>query len=196
MKRAFLFYGLPGTGKGTQSRMLIENLKAKGLDCFAFDMGSNIRKLIEDNKDSMVVKRVEEVVSAGGLVPSGVPTSIVFKKFVEEYTGQENIVIDGGGRKYIEAVALGELLKFVEVDEMHVFFLSAPDEEIEERLVKRGRTDDDIDTIRARIKAFYDPKDGTITGLNYFKELEGVLVHEIDGVGTPEEIQERILKFI
>jgi adenylate kinase len=69
-----------------------------------------------------------------------------------------------------------------------VLLLHVPDEQIVERLLSRGRTDDTRETIEHRLEVY---RNQTEPVLRYL-ESRGAVIDQIDGFGTIEEITERI----
>ena len=63
--------------------------------------------------------------------------------------------------------------------------------EIEDRLLKRGRSDDTQETIKNRLKVYYD---STAPVKDYY-DKKGI-VNEVDGVGDIEHINKNILTVI
>lgn len=64
-------------------------------------------------------------------------------------------------------------------------------EESMNRLLKRGREDDKPDLIKQRVQLYYDE---TMAVINEFDNLKRMV--KIDGMGTEEEVFQRIEKII
>ena len=90
-----------------------------------------------------------------------------------------------------QAKALAETFKELQFDELIVLNLIADDEEITERLLKRGRSDDTKETIANRLKVYYDSTEP----VKKFYEERG-LVREVNGTGDVDTISKLLLEEI
>lgn len=191
MKKTYLFYGAPGSGKGTQvgllEKYLIEQENKKVLK---MGMGNRLREFIE--KGSLASKKTKEIVSQGELVPSFLPAYLLFNFALTEINDEDTILLDGVIRNQDQVEFMYDMFNFLEI-EPFIFILNVPKEELKARLIKRGR-DDDLreDVVEARIKVFDEE---TIKCVDKWKE-KNVKVIEINGLGTIEEVSERIRKNI
>ena len=189
--QSYLFFGPPGSGKGTQKDMLENMLKANSGSAITIETGQLLRDFVEE-KDTIVKKYLSEVMEAGGLVPSAFPISTWVNKLMSEEGVYEHVIIDGAGRKLAEAKIIIELLHFLPDPKVHIIYLKVPDKEVMERLLKRGRYDDQEETIKNRLKVYKDKKTGTTASINFLKKNKEVTFHTIDGVGPIEEVHRRV----
>lgn len=98
-----ILFGIQGSGKGTQGKLLKDRYNMA-----YFETGEELRRLAKENTD--LGKKVNEIISAGHLVPNEIVMEIVenFLKNVEKNT---NIIWDGVPRKLKQAETLNELLE-------------------------------------------------------------------------------------
>ena len=189
--RSYLFFGPPGSGKGTQKDLLKEVLEEKNSSTIIIETGQLLRDLANEG-DTITKKQLAKVMNRGDLVPSAFPISTWVNRVIHEKGDYEHIIVDGAGRKLIEAKVIVELLQFFPDLETHIIYLEIPDEEVITRLLKRGRTDDKEEVIKNRIEKYKDNETGTTASINFLRKNKDVVFHEVDGIGTIQEVQERI----
>ena len=190
--QSYLLFGSPGSGKGTQKDMLGDVLKEKyGDSLIVIETGQLLRDFAE-KKDTLTKRHLADIMKNGRLVPSAFPISTWVNKLMHEAGHYEHIIVDGAGRKLIEAVTIVELLQFFPDPEIHVIYLKVPDSEVTNRLLKRGRVDDKTDVIKTRLKVYKNKKTGTTASINFLRKNKEVVFHTIDGVGTVEEVHQRV----
>jgi len=66
--------------------------------------------------------------------------------------------------------------------------LEVPEAELVKRMMGRGRTDDNEETIRSRLSVY---REETAPLCDFYRQRS--VLREIDGMGTPEEISARII---
>ena len=194
--QSYLFFGPPGSGKGTQKDMLEKVLEEKyGNRFVSIETGQLLRDFVE-KKDTPTKRYLAKIMESGDLVPSAFPISTWINKLMQEEDEYSHIIVDGAGRKLIEAIAIIELLHFFPDAKIHIIYLQVPDDEVMKRLLKRGRIDDKEEVIKNRLLVYKDTKTGTTASINYLQKNEEVTFHTIDGVGTIEEVHQRVCKEI
>lgn len=192
---SYLFFGPPGSGKGTQLRMLSGALADRGASLLSVEAGKLLRSLVSGG-DTPVKRMLSSVMSEGGLIPSSFAVSLLSNVLLEQDSIPDHILIDGCGRKPLEAVLAVEVLLFFPDMTINVFSITLPDDEVFSRLFKRGRSDDQEPVIKHRLSLHSDPKEGTAASLRFLERSSDVSFHTIDGVGTEEEVHQRILSRI
>lgn len=173
-----VFFGQPGVGKSTQGKMLAANNNWHWVSA---------GQLLRESNDPEIHKMTD----SGVLVPS----EIICKLIGDDLNGHadtKHIIIDGFARNIRQARWLIEDGKNYNRNVELVIVLSITKDKLIERLVTRGREDDTEQAIKNRLD-IYDQE--TLPVLDYFK-TEGVNIAHIDGLGTPEEVYERIMKVI
>ncbi|MDE0243128.1 MAG: nucleoside monophosphate kinase [Candidatus Kaiserbacteria bacterium] len=193
--KSYLFFGPPGSGKGTQRDLVESLLTERKSEWVSIETGQLLRDHVKSS-DTMITRRLGDVMSQGGLVPSAFPITMWVNALTKTTASFEHIVIDGAGRKPLEAQILVELLLFLEGMHVNIFLLDVPDDEVIKRLLKRGREDDREEVIRDRIALYNDEIEGTAASIKYLRDHEHVHFCDIDGVGTVEEVHERVKPFI
>lgn len=180
----FLMMGRPGSGKGTQGKLL-----AKRLGCDIYSSGNRLREMAKGN--GFVAEKIKKVIDSGELLPNWFSSHM----FVEVLLGlapEDTIVFEGACRRLHEAQAFDETAGWLERP-YKAIFLNIPDEEVERRIADRrkveGRADDASDTVDRRIRE-YD--EHTAHAIEFFKS-KGVLV-EVSGLDTIENVHQKVLE--
>jgi adenylate kinase len=206
-----LIYGPPGSGKGTQSDFLRSRY---GIPQIA--TGDILRAEAASGSD--LGTRAKEIMDRGDLVPDAVMIDIVRKRL-----GQADcipgFILDGFPRTEPQAAALDQVLADLGHSLHNVLYLRVGIEELVDRLSDRWvcprcartysrrfnppalgnrcnhdgtelyqREDDSADAARHRISVYL--KD-TLPVLDHYRTVG--LVTEIDGIGSIEDIRERIM---
>ena len=178
MKQRLLFVGPPGAGKGTQAARLCEQHALRHLST-----GDLLRA--EVAAGSELGKEAEAVMNRGELVTDALVLAIV-KAQLSALDGQ-GWLMDGFPRNLAQAEALAPLLKELDQAIEAVVLLEVDDAVLVERLLGRGRADDNEEVIRNRLTVY---KRQTAPLINYYSSQNLLMTVQADG--TVEAIAERI----
>jgi adenylate kinase len=136
--------------------------------------------------------KAKAVMEAGELVSDEIVIGIAEER-LSEADAQKGFLLDGFPRTIAQATALEGLLKKLGVALDGCLALTVDNEAVVSRLLKRaeieGRADDNEESIRERMREY----DSKTAPLLEFYGGRGSLV-EVDGMGTIEEVGERIKK--
>lgn len=184
-----VIFGAPGSGKGTQSECLIENY---GL--YHISTGEVLRDHIK--RGTELGKIADSYISVGKLIPDELMINILADVLDKnaEATGK-GVIFDGFPRTIEQAKALKTMLA-ERGSQVHVVIgLEVPDEELVDRLVKRGkesgRSDDNLETITKRLEVYHSQT----SPLRDFYVAEG-LYAAINGSGSIDSIFADICKAV
>lgn len=184
-----VIFGAPGSGKGTQSERLIENY---GL--YHISTGEVLRDHIK--RGTELGKIADSYISVGKLIPDELMINILADVLDKnaEATGK-GVIFDGFPRTIEQAKALKTMLA-ERGSQVHVVIgLEVPDEELVDRLVKRGkesgRSDDNQETITKRLEVYHSQT----SPLRNFYVAEG-LYAAINGSGLIDSIFADICKAV
>ncbi|KKS58053.1 MAG: Adenylate kinase, partial [Parcubacteria group bacterium GW2011_GWA2_42_35] len=131
-KEAIIVLGKPGSGKGTQAKLLADKLG------FFHFLTSKIGKEFITSHDDPETKKQEDNYKAGVLFDPAWIFGVVIKKTKEILESYSGVVYDGSPRTLYEAERfLPFLSEAVGKDNIIVFEIKVLDEELKKRLVKR-----------------------------------------------------------
>ncbi len=132
MKQEFIFIGPPGSGKGTQTKML-----AKDLNLPHIDTGALLRAEIATGSENG--KLADSFISKGQLVPITLVSKVIKNRLMKDDC-INGFILDGYPRSLEQAYALDEILLEVNKDnkvQPTVFYFDVEQELLVERLVNR-----------------------------------------------------------
>lgn len=192
-QKTVIFFGRSGSGKGTQAKLLIEALKKEGTrDVLYIETGARIRKFIQENK-TYASEITGAILADGALLPEFFPVWIWANILINDFSGNEHLVIDGASRRVGEAPILKSALEFFNVQNPHVVHINTSNDWSTARLMERGRSDDDEAEIRKRLGWF--DKD-VMPAVNFFKNDPYFNFLEVNGERSIDDVHRDILSFI
>ena len=178
-----VIFGGPGSGKGTQSELII---KKYGLDHIS--TGDVLRA--EMKNETEFGKIAAGYIAEGKLVPDELIIDML-AGVLDSKKNSKGVIFDGFPRTIPQGKALDKMLRERGMELQVVLSLEVDDAELTDRLLKRGqisgRSDDNLDTIKSRLEVYH----GQTKPLKQYYAEQGKLAW-IKGVGTIEEIFERI----
>lgn len=171
--------GPPGAGKGTQAAILTEKLGVPHIstgDLFRANIG----------EDTPLGKEAKEYIDAGKLVPTDVTARMVEDRLSQD-DAAEGFLLDGFPRTVEQADLLAEMLERHGVKLDGVINYQVDEDTVVERMLGRGRADDNEETIRTRLQVY---RNETAPLIDHY----GDAVISIKAEGSVEEINEVTLK--
>ncbi len=179
MKNIVIF-GAPGSGKGTQSDLLIRRY---GLGHIS--TGDVLRSEIK--KQTELGKTAQTFIDKGQLIPDDLMVHILANVYDSFGKDHEGVIFDGFPRTIPQAEALKEMLHERGHKVAAMIELDVPEDELMVRLVRRGmqsgRSDDNEETIKKRLGVYHNQ---TAPLIDWYKK-EG-LHHHINGSGALDRI--------
>lgn len=186
-----IFLGKSGAGKGTQAKLLQKYLEEKNPETKVLyvEVGNKFRSLAE--KDSHTSRLLKDLMENGQLAPEFLPIWAWGSELIEKFSGEENIIFDGGARKLHEAQMLDDALSFYKMP-IHVVLIDVSDEWATGRLLERGRSDDEKDDIKTRLAWF---ETDVMPVIDYFQNdtKNKCVFHKINGEQTIEGVHDSVV---
>jgi adenylate kinase len=180
-----MILGAPGSGKGTQGKLLAEHLSIPQVST-----GDLLRAAVRQGTPLGV--KAKGYMDQGLLVPDDVIFGLI-QEILDSPAAARGVLMDGFPRTVPQAEAVDRMLgaKARRVD--RVLLLDVEEQELVNRLLgraaKEGRSDDNLESITQRLKVFHQQTAPLID----FYTKRGV-VRNVAGMGTVEEIASRMRK--
>lgn len=179
--------GPPGSGKGTQAALLVEQLEVPHIST-----GAILRDATK--KGTQLGLQAKALTDKGELVPDN-----VMSELLEERLGSEDVangfILDGYPRNLAQASSLEALLERLDKPIDQAILIDIDDEHIIKRIAKRaleeGRADDTEETVRNRLRVYAEQ---TAPVADFYAE-RGLLT-KVLGEGSRNEIFQRLLSII
>ena len=206
--------GPPGAGKGTQARAL-----AALWGIPQVSSGDLLRAVVREDSD--LGREAASYMDRGQLVPDELVLKLIAER-LKNKDARKGFILDGFPRNVSQAEALGKGLDRVGLKLDKAVAVIVPDEEIVKRISGRGtcakcnamyhiafeppakpgvcdkcggelyqREDDAEETVRERLKVFAE---ATRPLLDHYGQ-QGLLA-QVDGVGSTDEVEKRILSAV
>ncbi len=176
-----VIFGAPGSGKGTQSERLISEYGLHHIST-----GEVLRDHIA--RGTELGRIADSYISKGQLIPDDLMVRVLASVLDEnpEKTAR-GVIFDGFPRTIPQAEALKKMLEERGTSLDAVVGLEVPEEELVERMIKRGkdtgRADDNLETIKNRLDVYH--KQTQPLREHYINQGS---YHAIDGSGDTERI--------
>ncbi|MFC1623607.1 nucleoside monophosphate kinase [Patescibacteria group bacterium] len=192
-QKTYIFIGRSGCGKGTQIELLSEKLKEKNSEIGInyISTGKDLREFWEG--DDYTHKLSKEIVDEGGLQPEFLVVYLWGQDLVRDMKGNEHLILDGTPRRLNEAEVLDSAIRFYQRENPTVVYLNVSREWSTERLLGRGRSDDEKEQIEKRLDWF--DRD-VMPAIEYFKKEALYNFVDINGEQTVEEVHQEIMEKI
>lgn len=212
----FILIGPPGSGKGTQAKLLADRFKLQYIGS-----GDVLRK--RNRINDFTGKKLAKIMNSGGLAPSFVIINVFggeLEKF-KKNSKNKGFVFDGWTRIIYEAILIDEALDWYELKDVKIILIKISAKESFNRLTKRRqcknckklipwvgkfkelrrcdecggelvtRIDDKINSIKKRLEEY---KNQTSKSISYYKKQKRLI--EINGEQPIEKVFKDILKRI
>ena len=181
-----IFFGPPGSGKGTQAKLL-----ANELNILHLSTGDILREKLSDG-DSLSIK-LKEVMSSGNLVSDEILNQIIANKLMSEECGN-GFILDGYPRTISQSDFLVSFFKSNSLILDVIFNFKIDFKLVEERIMLRSkqeqRSDDNINVIKTRLDNFIEE---TYPVSKFFSENYSQNFFTIDASQEVSKIQKELI---
>ena len=178
-----MILGPPGSGKGTQGKLLAEHLGIPQIST-----GERLRAAVQQG--TPLGRKAKGFMDQGLLVPDEVVLDLI-RQILDSKEGERGVLMDGFPRTVPQAVAVDGMLAGRRARVDLVLLLEVAEDELVRRLLgraaKEGRSDDNPDSIRQRLVVYHQQTAPLVA--HY--DRQGV-VKRVAGVGDVNEIQGRV----
>ena len=175
--------GAPGSGKGTQAALLVEDLGLPHIST-----GELLRSAVKAGTELGVKAKV--VMDRGELVSDDIMLGLIEER-LSQPDAQSGFILDGYPRNLAQARALDELLDRIGQPVDEALQIDVDVEQVIARIAKRaaeeGRSDDSEEVARNRMSVYADQ---TAPVVDYYAQKG--LLSRILGEGSIEEVFQRI----
>ena len=179
--------GAPGSGKGTQAKLLVEQLGVPHIST-----GALLRNAAK--RGTELGLQAKSITDMGELVPDNIMSDMI-----EERLGRDDVakgfILDGYPRNLAQAKSLDLMLERLGKPVGEAIHIDVDPEQIIKRIAKRAkeedRSDDTATTVRNRMRVYAEQ---TAPVASYYAE-RGLLTRVL-GDGPMEEVSQRILSVL
>ncbi len=195
----FLLLGPAGSGKGTVARHLLD----AGVIERHVSMGDTLRALVDAPAPDLAARlmarqphpdplgEVRRALQAGALIPDAWTEVLVEQALAREALRGARWALDGFPRRVGAARHLLSALADAQVPVRRVLHLRLADEEVQRRLLQRGRPDDTPGAIEQRLRVYAHEVRPAILHLE--AALPPGTVSEVDADGAPAVVMQRVM---
>ena len=187
--KSILLFGAPGSGKGTQGRIL-----AEVPNFFYFACGDVFRNLRPENP---LAKKFMEYSSKGELVPDELTVELwqnhlnACTRDGDFHPEHDLLILDGIPRNVNQVEMMHEAIDVRGILHLACNDMSKMEERIQARALKENRLDDaNLDTIRHRFETYINETQPVLD------KYDPGLINDIDSTQTPIEVLADIVNII
>jgi adenylate kinase len=182
-----VIFGAPGSGKGTQSELVISKYGLHHIST-----GEILREEME--KQTELGKIADGYIQKGQLIPDDLIVKILSDILVKN-PNSRGYIFDGFPRTIAQGEALDNMMREKETSVAAVFNLEVDEDELIDRLLKRGneqgRLDDNLETIQNRLTVYHSQTEP----LKKYYKKKGKLF-TIKGNNLVEDVFEQITEVL
>ena len=184
-----IFFGPPGSGKGTQAKLI-----SRELNILHLSTGDILRDKLSDG-DALALK-LKEIMSSGNLVSDEILNQIIASKLIGEECSN-GYILDGYPRTISQSDFLLSFFKTNNLEIDLVFDFKIDFKLVQERIINRAkqeqRSDDNLDVIKIRLDKYTKE---TFPVSQFFSEKFRENFYNIDASQEVSKIQKELINII
>lgn len=190
--KTVIFIGPQGSGKGTQIEKLKSVLESKDERRRVVDIQTGRRfRALAAKQETFAEDKVAATLDKGSLQPDFLVAVLWGQAMVDQLDEKSHLLIDGFPRTVAQISDLEGAFAFFERGTIEIINLDTPEEVVRARMEGRARDDDTAESIEERLRWY---REDTLPVIEYYRNKEGVIVHDLDGTDTIDGVHEQILK--
>ncbi len=188
--QTFVFFGIAGSGKGTQVKLLTDYLKSKsGADTVYAGTGEGFRQMM--SVPSFTSAIVKEKMSRGEYIDDFLTNALFVGILMSGLSSEKHLIADGYPRTLPQAKEFADMMKFFKRDNVNIIYIEVGKEESIKRNMLRGRHDDTPEGLEKRFDEYVTK---VIPAMNYFNDKAGYKIFKINGEQSVENVHGDIIK--
>jgi len=184
-----IFFGPPGSGKGTQAKLI-----ASELNILHLSTGDILRSKLKDCDELLL--QLKDVISSGDLVSDKILNEIIAEKLISKECAN-GFILDGYPRTIAQSNFFLSFMKSHNLNLDVVFDFKIDFKVVEERIMYRSeqekRSDDNFDVIKTRLNKYMKE---TLPVSQFFRSNFTQNYSEIDASKEVSQIQKELMKII
>ena len=184
-----IFFGPPGSGKGTQAKLI-----ARELNILHLSTGDILRDKLSDG-DTLALK-LKEIMSSGNLVSDEILNQIIASKLIGEECSN-GYILDGYPRTISQSEFLLSFFKNNNLEIDFVFDFKIDFKLVQERIINRAkqeqRSDDNLEVIKIRLDKYTKE---TFPVSQFFSENFRENFYDIDASQEVSKIQKELMNIV
>lgn len=187
----FIFFGIAGSGKGTQGELLEKYLREHKLveDVIYISPGVEYRKIVDNGGyTGQLIKHTSE---KGFLQPDFLTTSLFTNILVSNMTENMSFISDGYPRTISQAESFEKAMQFYGRENINIVYIEVGKEEAMKRMKIRARADDTDEGIETRFDEYIK---NVLPAMKYFEGKTGYKTMTINGEQSVEQVHSDIIK--
>ncbi len=184
----YIFIGRSGCGKGTQAKIIADQLMAKGQPILYLETGDYFRKFIASGSYSSNLAK--QIMERADRQPDFLAVWTGAGTLVEKFQGNEHMIFDGTPRSLKEAEMLDTAMKFYNRQKVNIIYIDISRQSAKDRMIKRGRNDDHPDDIEKRLDWF---DSDVLPAVEYYRQQPDYNLVEVNGDQPVEAVTEEII---
>ena len=187
----FLLMGRSGCGKGTQAKLLIKYLKDNNFaETLYVYTGERLRNFAE-KEENFAARLAKSKMKDGDLLPSFLAVWLWSGALIEGVKENNNVIMDGSPRTLLEALMMDDAMEFYGRSDVVPIFLETSEEWSTQKMLGRGRSDDNLKSIKKRM-AYFEKSVAPV--IDYYEKESKHKLIKVNGEQSVEDVHREILE--